>query len=101
MSGPLQRVTASSPGRIWLFGHRQDYLNRRVIPCAISLRITPDAVPRTDKIIQLHLPDISSSRSFSLESAHLYESNKDYFRSCVKVLMDRGRTFSRGIDCTV
>ncbi len=97
---PMGDVCVSAPGRICLFGEHQDYLMLPVIPCAISLRISVSGRRRNDSRIFVHLPNIGSRESFSLEDAG-YVRERDYFRSSVTVLRRHGFSFSSGLDCTV
>ncbi len=91
----------STPGRICLFGEHQDYLGLPVIPSAISLRVAMEGVPREDREVVLHLPDIGSEERFSLDGPLPYRIERDYFRSAVNVVRREGFSFSRGVECTV
>ncbi len=93
------RITASTPGRICLFGEHQDYLGLPVIAAAISCRIQLTAGRSSRPLINLNLPDINSREQFSLRSQPLaYARDRDYFRSAVNVLLRNGVRFSNGID---
>ncbi len=93
------RITASTPGRICLFGEHQDYLGLPVIAAAISCRIQLTAGRSSRPLINLNLPDINSREQFSLRSQPLaYARDRDYFRSAVNVLLRNGFRFSNGID---
>jgi galactokinase len=94
-------MSVSTPGRVCLFGEHQDYLGLPVIPCAISLRITMEAVWRTDREIRIDLPDVGSREEFSLAGPLPYVRERDYFRSAVNILRREGFTFARGLDCSV
>lgn len=94
-------LRVSTPGRICLFGEHQDYLHLPVIPCAISLRISIEGSHTTGHDAEIELPDIGGSESFPLAELLPYQSKRDYFRSCVNVLLRNGFTFSRGIHCVV
>jgi len=93
--------SSSSPGRICLFGEHQDYLGLPVIPAAISLRIAIEGRRNSSRRVNIQLPDIGSSESFSLDGPLPYVVERDYFRSVVNVLRREGFTFSTGFDCTV
>lgn len=101
MESPPDTLVASAPGRVCLFGEHQDYLGLPVVPCAISLRITLTATPRTDREIRIELPDIQSRESFSAAGPVGYTKPRDYFRSGVNVLLRAGFTFPHGCDCLV
>lgn len=92
------QITASTPGRICLFGEHQDYLGLPVIAAAISRRIQVSA-HNTDPLgFRLELPDIQSSIDIPFDGHPLpYPQIRDYFRSGVNVLLREGFTFSTGI----
>ncbi|MDP1677374.1 MAG: galactokinase family protein [Bacteroidota bacterium] len=93
--------SVSTPGRICLFGEHQDYLGLPVIPCAISLRVSLQAMHTNDSIVKIALPDINSEEIFSFNGPLPYVRERDYFRSAVNVLRKHGFTFSKGIDAIV
>ncbi|GAB3557273.1 GHMP family kinase ATP-binding protein [Spirosoma fluminis] len=91
-------ITASTPGRICLFGEHQDYLGLPVIAAAISRRIQVQAEPTKQPGFRLNLPDINSSVDIPFDGTPLgYPQDRDYFRSAVNVLLREGFTFSNGI----
>ncbi len=93
-----EKIVASAPGRICLFGEHQDYLNLPVIAAAISLRINISARQIPRRVVQLDLPDINSYEKFDLTGNLLpYEEERDYFKSSVNVLLKNNFTFSNGI----
>lgn len=100
-SNPQSIITASTPGRICLFGEHQDYLGLPVIAAAISKRIWITGNGRTDKKVVLHLPDINQKETFELTSRLTYEKPRDYFRSAVNILQRMGVQFSQGAEATV
>ena len=53
---PAQRITASAPGRLCLFGEHQDFLGLPVIALAVTRDITFSGVRRDDAIFDIHLP---------------------------------------------
>ena len=80
----------------------QDYLGLPVIAAAISRRINLTAVPRSDQQVQINLPDVGRTESFSLAGPLPYLAERDYFRSAVNLLRRaEGATFSTGFDVTV
>ncbi len=91
----------STPGRICLFGEHQDYLGLPVIPAAIALRVCVEGAPRDDREVVVHLPDIGSRESFSLDGTLAYRAERDYLRSAVNVVRRAGFTFGHGLECTV
>lgn len=95
-------LSVSTPGRVCLFGEHQDYLGLPVIAAAISKRIDLTAVPRSDRRVVIHLPDVGRTESFDLSGPLPYVTGRDYFRSAVNVLRrNEGATFSTGFDTTV
>ncbi len=97
----ISELKVSTPGRVCLFGEHQDYLNLPVIACAISLRIEISGNKRDDSIVNISLPDVNQSESFSLDSELEYLKERDYFKSSINVLRKHGITFSNGFDCVV
>lgn len=92
-------ITASTPGRICLFGEHQDYLGLPVIAAAISLRIQLTAHRTPTREVHLHLPDIGKEERFAFDGQPLsYVRERDYFRSAINVLLREGFTFSAGIE---
>lgn len=97
-----ETFTASTPGRICLFGEHQDYLGLPVIAAAISRRIAITTRPHPKPGFRLDLPDIGTTIDIPFDGTQLaYPNSRDYFRSAVNVLLREGFTFSRGIAGTV
>src|SRR2546425_156538 len=94
-------LKVSTPGRVCLFGEHQDYLELPVISCAISLRVSIEALPRPDPSILIHALPVGREWTIQLHAPLKYEEERDYFRSGLKVLRDTGLTFSRGFECTI
>lgn len=91
-------ITASTPGRICLFGEHQDYLGLPIIAAAISCRIQLTAHRSTESLIHLRLPDLGTEELFALNELPLsYQNKRDYFRSAINVLRNEGFGFSAGI----
>jgi galactokinase len=95
------KIKSSAPGRICLFGEHQDYLGLPVIAAAISLRISIEGEITNNESVHINLPDINAEESFSVNDEIRYEKERDYLKSCVKVLKRNGFTFSKGIECRV
>lgn len=91
----------STPGRICLFGEHQDYLGLPVIASAISLRIFIEGHYRNDHIVNISLPDMKDTETFSLNGKLQYKVERDYFKSSINVLLNKGFTFSQGLECRV
>lgn len=91
-------LTASTPGRICLFGEHQDYLDLPVIAAAISRRISVTAHRTGPPQVTLQLPDLQQQVSFSIDQFPLpYQHDRDYFSSALNVLHRQGLRFSEGI----
>lgn len=101
MTQLLNELKISTPGRVCLFGEHQDYLHLPIVASAISLRISVTGKRRSDMLINIDLPDISSKKSFSLAEPLVYTEERDYFKSSIKVLQQNSYTFSSGFDCVV
>jgi galactokinase len=100
----LSKIRVSAPGRICLFGEHQDYLKLAVITAAIDLRIAVSGQQRSDRIINLDLPDISSREKIELPHSTKqikYEKKRDYFKSVINLLLREGLALNHGYDCEV
>ncbi|GAB2561143.1 mevalonate kinase family protein [Spirosoma areae] len=92
-------MTASTPGRICLFGEHQDYLGLPVIAAAISRRIQVSAQRAPKRGFRLNLPDIEQRLSIPFDGQPLpYPRTRDYFRSAINVLLREGFAFSQGVE---
>jgi galactokinase len=91
----------STPGRICLFGEHQDYLGLPVVAAAISKRVNIEGQHRADSQINIALPDLKETISFSLNDTLPYKTARDYYRSTINVLKNRGFVFNRGFECVV
>jgi galactokinase len=60
-----------------------------------------EGVPRDDREVILHLPDIGSEERFSLDGTLAYRVERDYFRSAVNIVRREGFSFAHGMECTV
>ncbi len=83
------RIVSRSPGRICLFGEHQDYMSLAVISAAIDLRISVEGIVGSGKEISVNLPDIGKKVEFFIDNI-IYDGKKDYIRSAVKVLREKG-----------
>ncbi|MEZ0541657.1 mevalonate kinase family protein [Fibrella arboris] len=92
------QLTASTPGRICLFGEHQDYLGLPVIAAAISRRISVTAHRGGPPQVRLQLPDLQQEITFAISQFPLpYLHDRDYFSSALNVLHRAGLRFSEGI----
>lgn len=83
------KITSNSPGRICLFGEHQDYMDLSVISAAINLTISITGTIGEGDNISVSLPDIGKNVNFDQKNI-IYKGKKDYVRSVVKVLKERG-----------
>lgn len=91
-------LTASTPGRICLFGEHQDYLGLPVIAAAISRRISVTAQRGGSPQVRLYLPDLQQEITFDISQFPLtYQHEREYFSSALNVLHREGLRFSEGI----
>lgn len=97
----INQISVSAPGRICLFGEHQDYFGLPVIPAAIDLRITITGQRRSDKMLNIQLPDINSQDEFSIEAEVPYILERDYLRSGFNILFREGLRLDSGYDCKV
>ncbi|PMD92124.1 GHMP kinase [Siphonobacter sp. BAB-5405] len=91
----------SAPGRICLFGEHQDYLGLPVIAAAISLRLQIEGHLRSDRQVQLTMPDIHHTESFNLQSEIPYGRQRDYYKSVLNLLQRQGAVFPQGFDARI
>jgi len=101
MEKTLNELKISTPGRVCLFGEHQDYLQLPIVACAISLRISIEGSRRSDRIIDIYMPNISRQEKINLDEPIVYTYDRDYFKSSLNVLLRKGFTFSTGFDCVV
>jgi galactokinase len=100
----MKRIRVSVPGRICLFGEHQDYLHLPVITTAINLRVAISGSSRSERTIEIDLPDIDSQEVFALPQAGEeipYHRERDYFRSVYNVLLRQGLQPDHGFRCDV
>jgi len=83
-------------GRICLFGDHQDYLGLPIIACAINRFITLRAVPNNSEMFVLEMPDINTSRQFSIHENFEQFQKGDHVASVIKVLKRYGCLPNKG-----
>ena len=102
MPGKLNEARVSAPGRLCLFGEHQDYLGLPVVALAISLRVAIEGRRRSDGLVRVDLPDVSSSIEFRLDEPLCSDGGPaDFLRAGFNVLRRDGCSFSTGFDCSV
>ena len=96
----MQKLTSSAPGRICLFGEHQDYLGFPVMAAAIDLTI--DIIGNVSKghEVDVELPDMGTRVSFDTRNIQ-YSGEKDYLKSVIKVLKEKGLYEERRIEAVV
>jgi galactokinase len=93
----------STPSRICLFGENQDYLGLEVIAAAIDLRFSARISKRNDSIVHISIKDakidtlgmknhdnLYSEFEIDITKPIVYESNRDYMKSCINSLLKNG-----------
>ncbi len=93
----------STPSRICLFGENQDYLGLEVIAAAIDLRFSAKISKRDDSIVHISIRDakidtlgmenpdnLYSEHEIDITKPIVYESNRDYMKSCINSLLKNG-----------
>jgi galactokinase len=96
-----ERLAASAPGRICLFGEHQDFLGLEVIAAAINLRMEVAGTPRQGAEFHLAMPDIGDEDAFDPNHPQQPRSARDYLRQAANVLRREGVKWTRGWDCAI
>ncbi len=95
------KTTIKAPGRICLFGDHQDYLGLPIIACAINRFIEITSVVNTDKFFSIEMPDINSSRRFSIYEKFESLEKEDFFASAIRVVKKYGCIPDTGYTITI
>ncbi|MHC4946559.1 MAG: mevalonate kinase family protein [Planctomycetota bacterium] len=95
--------TASAPGRICLFGEHQDYLGLPVISAAVGLRLSIDVTLENPVLCRYRIimPDLGSEDLITTAMPIVYQHDKDYYRSALKVLRSEGIEPPRALTAVV
>jgi len=96
----MKRLISSAPARICLFGEHQDYMGNSVIAAAIDLRIKIEGNVFNGNEINIFLKDYDKKIHFKTDNI-IYANSKDYLRSSVKVLKEKGLFDSKTIDAEI
>ncbi len=96
----MKRIKTSAPARICLFGEHQDYMGNSVIAAAIDLRINIEGNIFNGNEINILLKDYEKKIHFKTDNI-VYSNNKDYLKSSVKVLIEKGLFNGKTIDAEV
>lgn len=96
-------IRVSTPSRLCLFGEHLDYLGLEVIAVAINLRFSAEVKKRDDSIIRIRIRDASIDtlnaendkgiyQTYEIDTKQpiVYENNRDYLRSTIRVLLGQG-----------
>ncbi|MCU0469062.1 MAG: GHMP kinase [Arcicella sp.] len=94
-------VEISTPGRICLFGEHQDYLGLPIVAAGISRRIKINGSKVQGGSVKVNMPDIGQEEIFDLQSPLNYTKERDYFKSAINILTQRGYKFYGGIEAEV
>ena len=83
-------VMYKAPGRICLFGDHQDYLGLPIIACAINRFVEVSAISNESELFHLIMPDLKTSRSFSIHENFDRLEPGDHFASTIRVVKRYG-----------
>ena len=89
-------ISIKVPGRICLFGDHQDYLGLPVISATIDKYIYINAQPIDKKFLEIELPDIAKKETIDLNQEISTLSDRDYFRSAIRILEREGISIKTG-----
>ena len=89
-------IIYKAPGRICLFGDHQDYLGLPIIACAIDRYIKIIAQPNENKVFYIEMPDIKTSRIFSIDDDFTTLQKGDHIASSIRVVKRYGCIPNRG-----
>jgi galactokinase len=93
-------ISIQVPARICFFGDHQDYLGLPVIAGSINRFIVLRAKPISRKEFRLYLPDVQSQRVIALKAMDEITS-RDYLRSAMAVLKEKGFRFEQGYEIEI
>jgi galactokinase len=96
----MRLVKSSAPGRICLFGEHQDYLGFPVIAAGVDLTVDIDGRVSEGHHVDVELPDMGTRVSFDTRNIQ-YSGKKDYLKSVVKVLKEKGLYEERRIEAVL
>ena len=89
-------VIYKAPGRICLFGDHQDYLGLPIIACAINRFIELSAIPNENNVFNIEMPDIKTSRIFSIDDDLKILQKGDHIASTIRVIKRYGCIPNKG-----
>lgn len=89
-------VIYKAPGRICLFGDHQDYLGLPIIACAINRFIELSAIPNENNVFNIEMPDIKTSRIFSIDDDLKTLQKGDHIASTIRVIKRYGCIPNKG-----
>lgn len=97
----IKTIHVKAPGRVCLFGDHQDYLGLPVIACAIDRYIEMWATPNNSQWLNFDFVDLKTSKTLNLNEDYSQFEARDYIKSTLKVLKDKGVELSQGYDIKV
>ena len=95
----MTRIKA--PARICLFGDHQDYLGLPVIACAIDRFIEFNALPNSSNKLHFDFIDLNNKLTVNLDEPYDNFGPRDYIRSSLYLLQQRGIQLKSGFDVEV
>ncbi len=80
----MEKISASAPGRVCLFGEDVDYMGLEVITLAVNRRLTIKGRITDNRIIRINLKDFNEELEFKNE-LQLIQSKRDYIASSFNI----------------
>lgn len=97
----MSKITIEAPARICLFGDHQDYLELPVIACAINRTALFKAVPNNRQEFRIDMPDLGTTRTFSISERFESLTPEDHFASVLRVARRHGCVPNKGYDISI
>lgn len=94
-------MAISVPGRVCLFGERQDDLGLAVITVAIDLRMRLTAEPRDDGEVVVRMPNVQNEWRVRVADEMDSDPAHQYLKAVIRILKQQGMRLDRGCDVTV
>lgn len=98
----MEPILVSTPSRLCLFGEHQDYLGLEVVALAINLRFSARVTPTDAPVVRVRVLEqvqggmslggepTYTEQAIDLNAPIVYAHKRDYLKSAVKLLRDRG-----------
>ena len=96
-----KEVVSKAPGRTCLFGDHQDYLGLPIIACAIDRFVTISGIPNESESFNFEMPDLKTSRSFSIHEKFEMLEKGDHIASVLRRLQRYNCIPTQGYDIEI